>query len=215
MWDVILFDLDGTLTDPKEGITKSVAYALSYFGFDIKDPDSLTYFIGPPLCDNFRESFGLSEAASLEALKLYRERYSSVGWTENVPYPQISDCLSQLKRNGKMLMVATSKAEPYAVRILEHFGLSKFFDVICGTPLDDPNQTKADVIRTALSRMNNNDLSHAVMVGDRKHDILGGREVGIQTVGVLYGYGTEEELRTYNADFVVSTVSELMNVLLR
>ena len=215
MWDVIVFDLDGTVTDPKEGITKSVAHALDHFGIHVEDPDTLTYFIGPPLCENFQKSFGLSEQQSLDAVRVYRERYSTVGWAENVPYPGIAECLSSLRAAGKQLLIATSKAEPYAVRILEHFDLAKYFCVICGTPLEDPKQTKADVILRALSRIGFSDLSRAVMVGDRMHDVEGGHRVGMQTVGVLYGYGNEEELRDHNADFVVADIKMLEKLLLK
>lgn len=215
MWDVILFDLDGTITDPKEGITKSVAYALEHFGFCIEDPDILTHFIGPPLLDSFRGSYFLTEDQALEAINIYRQRYSTVGWAENMPYPHIKECLSHLKSAGKTLMIATSKAEPYAVKILDHFGLSKYFDVICGTPLDDLKQTKADVIRNALARGRVLKHTRAVMVGDRKHDVVGGREAGIQTVGVLYGYGNREELEAYNADHIVKDIIQLEQLLLK
>ena len=214
MWDVILFDLDGTITDPKEGITKSVAHALAHFGIHVEEPDTLTHFIGPPLCDSFRTYYGMNEAQSLEALAVYRQRYSSVGWAENVPYPHIDECLAQLKSAGKHLLIATSKAEPYAVKILEHFGLDQYFDRICGTLMDDPKQTKADVIRSALFRMNVTDLSRAVMVGDRLHDVLGAHEVGLKAIGVLYGYGDRKEHEAHHADYIVESVAELKALLL-
>jgi len=213
MWDVILFDLDGTITDPKEGITNSVAYALSNFGIHVEDPDTLTYFIGPPLHEGF-QICGLTEAQALEAITVYRQRYSTVGWAENVPYQGIAECLQRLKAAGKTLMIATSKAEPYALKILEHFALLQYFDVICGTPMDDPSQTKADVIRVALQRKNVADISRAVMVGDRKHDVEGGHEVGMVTVGVLYGYGSRAEHEQYNADYIVENIADLEALLL-
>ena len=214
MWDVILFDLDGTVTDPKEGITKCAAFALSHFGIQVEDPDTLTFFIGPPLCDTFQGTYGLSEAHSLEALAIYRQRYSTVGWAENIPYSDIESCLAQLKAAGKTLMIATSKAEPYSVQILEHFGLAKYFSIICGTPLDDPKQTKADVIRMALEKGNVTDLSRAVMVGDRKHDVLGAHEVGLKAVGVLYGYGDRKEHEENHADYIVENIAQLTKLLL-
>jgi len=213
VWDVILFDLDGTITDPKEGITKSVAHALSHFGIHIEDPDTLTYFIGPPLCDNFQASFGMSEQQAQEALAVYRQRYSTVGWSENIPYPGIEAFLSALKAKGKILMIATSKAEPFAIKILDHFGLSKYFDIICGTPLDNPRQTKADVIRAALARGNVANLSRAVMVGDRLHDIEGGHEVGLQAIGVLYGYGDRKEHELHHADHIAESIPKLQILL--
>lgn len=213
MWDVIRFDLDGTITDPKEGITKSVTHALSHFGISVEDPDTLSYFIGPPLCENFQTAYGLSETQAMEALAVYRQRYSTVGWSENIPYPDIERCLSTLKAAGKVLIIATSKAEPYAVKILTHFGLSKYFDHICGTPMDDPKQTKADVIRAALARGNVTDLSRAVMVGDRLHDIQGAHEAGLKAIGVLYGYGDRQEHEANHADLIAESISQLSALL--
>ena len=214
MWDVILFDLDGTITDPKDGITKSVAYALERVGIKIENPDILTNFIGPPLLESFQKFYSLSEEQSLEAVDLYRQRYSSVGWVENLPYPGIDECLQRLRTAGKTLIIATSKAELYAIKILEYFGLSKYFHAICGTPMDGLKQTKADVIRTALSRIDVFDLSKVVMVGDRMHDILGAHEVGLSAIGVLYGYGDRQEHEAQNADYIVESVEELKSLLL-
>ena len=214
MWDVILFDLDGTVTDPKEGITKCAAFALSHFGIHVEDPDTLTFFIGPPLLETFGEHYGLNEAQALEAIDLYRQRFSSVGWAENVPYPGIADCLAQLKAAGKTLMIATSKPETFAVKILEHFGLAQYFDFICGVSMDNPRQTKADVIRIALEKGNVADLSRAVMVGDRKHDIEGGHEVGLKAIGVLYGYGDREEHEKHQDDYIVENIAQLTRLLL-
>ena len=213
MWDVILFDLDGTVTDPKEGITKSAAFALSHYGIEA-DPDSLTFFIGPPLSETFRDTYGMSESQAMEAIGVYRQRFSKVGWLENIVYPGIEDCLSSLKAAGKTLMIATSKAEPFAVKILEHFGLARYFDIICGSVMDNPNQTKADVIRTALSRANVTDLTQTVMVGDRMHDILGAHEVGMKVIGVLYGYGDRAEHESCQADYIVENIDQLTKLLL-
>ena len=213
MWDVILFDLDGTVTDPKEGITKSAAFALSHYGIEA-DPDSLTFFIGPPLLDSFVEHYGMTEAQAMDAIEFYRQRFADVGWAENVPYEGIAHCLSQLKDAGKTLMIATSKPEVFAVKILEHFGLARYFDHICGISMDDPKQTKADVIRTALSRANITDLTQTVMVGDRKHDILGAHEVGMKVIGVLYGYGDRAEHEENHADYIVENIAELEKLLL-
>ena len=212
MWDIVLFDLDGTVTDPKEGITKSVAHALSYFGIT-EDPKDLTSFIGPPLMDNFRVSYNMTEEQAMEALARYRERYSTVGWAENVPYPGVAAFLQALKAAGKTLLIATSKAEPYAVKILEHFGLAEYFDFICGTPMDDPKQTKADVIRAGLARAGVSDLSGAVMVGDRRHDVEGAHEVGLQAIGVLYGYGDRAEHEKAGADYIAADIPALQALL--
>lgn len=213
MWDVILFDLDGTVTDPKEGITKSAAYALAHFGIQ-EEPDTLTYFIGPPLSETFQNTFGLSEDQSVEAIRVFRQRYAAVGWAENVPYSGIADCLKHLKAAGKTLMIATSKAEPFARKILKHFGLDVYFDVICGPSFEDLKQSKADVIRRALQLGKVTDVSRTVMVGDRMHDIQGGHEVGMQTIGVLYGYGSVDEHKRHNADHIVESIADLEKLLL-
>jgi len=213
-WDVILFDLDGTITDPKEGITKSVAYALDYFGIRTENPDVLTHFIGPPLCESFMRYHGMDEDQAILALAKYRERYSTIGWKENTPYVGIAQLLKRLKETGKITAIATSKAQVYAIKILEHFGLDTYFDHICGTPLDNPKQTKADVIRFALQQTNVIDLSQAVMVGDRMHDVDGGHEVGLQTIGVLYGYGDRKELEDHGADYIMESVTDLSKLLL-
>ena len=213
MWDVILFDLDGTVTDPKEGITKSAAHALAHFGIQ-EDPDTLTYFIGPPLSETFQNSFGMTESQAKEAITVFRQRYSTVGWAENVPYCGIAGCLSRLKAAGKILMIATSKAEPFAVKILKYFGLDVYFDLICGPSLTDLTQSKADVIRRALQQRNITDLSRAVMIGDRMHDIEGGHLAGIKTIGVLYGYGSREEHIQYEADYIVENITDLEILLL-
>jgi len=214
MWDVILFDLDGTVTDPKEGITKCAAFALSHFGIQVEDPDTLTFFIGPPLLDTFMEYYDMTEAQALEAIEFYRQRFADVGWVENVPYPHIADHLAQLKAAGKTLMIATSKPEDFAVKILEHFGLARYFDFICGVSKDKPRQTKADVIRMALEKGNVTDLSRAVMVGDRKHDVLGAHEVGLKAIGVLYGYGDRKEHEDNRADYMIENLAQLTKLLL-
>ena len=213
-WDVILFDLDGTITDPKDGITKSVAYALNEFGFRVEDPNALVHFIGPPLCESFTKYYGLDKEQAMFALEKYRERYSSIGWKENAPYHGIAFFLQSLKESGRKLLIATSKAQVYAVKILQHFGLDTYFDYICGTPLDDPNQTKADVIRFALQQANITNNARVVMVGDRLHDIVGGHEAGIEAIGVLYGYGNKQELEEYHADYIVESITELSKLLL-
>lgn len=214
-WGVILFDLDGTITDPKEGITKSVAYALRCFGIQVENPDTLTHFIGPPLCESFANCYGMDAEMSMLALSKYRERYSTIGWKENVPYPGIASFLKCLKESGKRMVIATSKAQEYAVEILKYFGLDIYFEHICGTPMDDPSQTKADVIRLALQRLRITDLSRVVMVGDRLHDIVGAHEVGIQAIGVMYGYGDKKELEDHDADYIVDSISDLSRLILK
>ncbi len=214
-WNTILFDLDGTLTDPKEGITKCVAYALDFFGIYVENIDVLKVFIGPPLVDSFSYYFDFNEEECAFAVKKYRERFSEIGWAENKPYVGIGALLDALKKAGKKLIVATSKPEEYAVKILEHFDLAHHFDLICGAPMQAPKgHGKADVIRDALKRVEITDLETAVMVGDRLHDIEGAHAVGMKAIGVLYGYGDRAEHEKCGADAIASDLSELERLLL-
>lgn len=211
----ILFDLDGTLTDPGVGITNAVAYALERYSITVTDRTTLYQFIGPPLVDSFMEYYGFTEAQAQEAVAVYREYFSARGWAENAVYEGVEEMLQALRAAGKTLLVATSKPEVFATRILEHFGLDAYFQVICGAPMNPPKgYGKADVIREALTRADVTDLTTAVMVGDRHHDIDGARAVGLTSVGVLYGYGDREELEKAGADAIVSDVSSLKERLL-
>ena len=214
-WDIILFDLDGTLTDPKEGITKCVAHGLKHFGIEVADLDTLTTFIGPPLIDSFMEYYGFTREQAEEAIVKYRERYGDVGWAENIPYPGIHELCARLQATGKKLLVATSKPEGPAVRIMEHFGLAQYFDLIGGAPLDNSERgKKAWVIRDTLERAGVTDLSRCVMVGDRLHDIHGAHEVGMPVIGVLYGYGDRAEHESHGADYIAADLAELEALLL-
>lgn len=208
-YQTIVFDLDGTLTDPKVGITKSVAYALKAYGIEVTDLDSLTPFIGPPLKDSFMEFYGFSEAKAMEAINTYREYFSKTGLFENEKYDGIEKVLQSLKRKGKRLLVATSKPEPFAVEILEYFGLTDYFEVIAGSKMNETRTTKAEVIAYALEKAGIVDLNQVVMVGDRKHDCIGAAQCGIDSVGVLYGYGDLEELKAAGATYIIAKVEEL------
>ena len=213
-FDTILFDLDGTLTDPAEGITNSIVHSLTYYGITVADKRELYDFIGPPLHESYMRRFGMDEATALQAIEHYREYFGVKGLLENEVYHGIEQMLCQLQAGGKRLLVATSKPEVFAVRILEHFGLARYFTVICGAPLHPPaGYGKADVIREAFVRAGVTDKSTAIMVGDRKHDIIGAHKVGIPAVGVLFGYGDRAEHEACNADYIVSTVSELTTLL--
>ncbi len=204
----LLFDLDGTLTDPAEGITNSIAYALRKMDRPVPPYSLLTRFIGPPLIGSFRSFLGMTEEEALRALALYREYFAVTGLFENRPYDGIADALTGLRETGYRLYVATSKPEPYACRILEHFGLDGFFEMICGASMDERRVEKADVIRYAMERAGFGPAG-SVMIGDRRHDIQGGREAGLLTVGVLWGYGSREELTEAGADRIAGAVGEL------
>ncbi|MCC8027246.1 MAG: HAD family hydrolase [Clostridium sp.] len=214
----ILFDLDGTLTDPKEGITKSVSYALNHYGIHVEDLDSLCPFIGPPLTDSYKKYFNFSHEQAWEAVLKYREYFGQRGWQENKEYPGIREMLRALKDSGRHLMVATSKPEEFALRILDHFGLTEYFEFIGGADMEETRNRKADVIGYVLEQCGlgagEEAVSRAVMVGDREHDVLGARQWGIETVGVMYGYGGRQELESCGADYMVETVEELRRLLL-
>lgn len=205
----LLFDLDGTLTDPKEGITKCFQYALESFGIHEPDADKLTWIIGPPLMDSFMHGYGFSKEQAELATAKYRERYTPVGWRENKVYPGIREALSQLRDAGFVLATATSKPENMARTILEHFGLAEYFAVIGGASLDLSRARKADVLRYTLERLGVEDTGGVLMIGDRKYDVEGAGKLGIACLGVLYGYGSEEELRTAGAVALVRDAAQL------
>lgn len=212
--DYILIDLDGTITNPKEGITKSVQYALQAMGIMIDDLDSLTKHIGPPLRDGFMEYYGFSEEMAEKAVTKYREYYNVRGINENKVYEGMEKLLTRLKQAGKYLIVATSKPEELAIRVLESFHLDQYFDDICGATFDSSRYTKADVIKYAIKKNAINNLDRVVMVGDRKYDILGAKEVGIMSIGVLYGFGSEEELREAGADHIATKVEDVYDIII-
>lgn len=213
-YDYILFDLDGTLTDPKEGITKSVAYALESFGIHVQDLDCLCKFIGPPLKESFMVYYGLSDIQGDMAVEKYRERFSVTGLFENKVYEGIRELLEKLKENGKTLIVATSKPSIYSREILEHFDLMKYFTFLSGSELDGTRVDKAEVITYALRENGIQDLSKVIMIGDREHDIIGANKNGINSIGVLYGYGCKREFEENHATYTVETVQELQQLLL-
>ncbi|WP_069998921.1 HAD family hydrolase [Cellulosilyticum sp. I15G10I2] len=213
-YQYILFDLDGTLTDPKLGITKSVQYALRHFSIDVTNLDSLTPFIGPPLKDSFMDYYHFDEQNALEAIEKYREYFKETGIFENNLYSGMSSLLHKLVESGKTLLVATSKPTVFAERILEHFNISQYFVFISGSELDGTRSNKNEVIKYALEQNNISDLNNVVMVGDRRYDVLGAKEVGIDSIGVLYGYGDYEELTSAGATYLASNIKELTEILL-
>ena len=220
MYDIILFDLDGTLTDPGEGITNSVAHALKKWGIEVADRSTLYRFIGPPLKDSFMDYCGFDDDAEGErAVVAYREYYHDIGIYENLVYDGIEELLRALKEKGKTVVLATSKPEPYAIRILVHFGLDKYFDVIAGATMDSTRVKKADVIAYAIDRIEDKlghplDRTTAVMVGDRRQDIEGATANGLDSIGVLFGYGDEEEHEAAGATYIAPTVANVGEILL-
>ncbi len=210
----IVFDLDGTLTDPGAGITRSVQYALRSYGIEETDLSKLYPFIGPPLKESFMKFYGFSETQGMEAIGRYREYFTARGIFENEVYDGIPQMLEMLKKNGKHLLVATSKPEEFAVRILEHFDLRKYFDYVGGASMDEVRVGKGEVIRYTLEAAGIADKREVIMVGDREHDVLGARENGVDCVGVLFGYGSRQELEEVGAFKIVGTVGELGSFLL-
>ena len=213
MYDTILFDLDGTLTDPGEGITNSVAYALRKYNIEVTNRSELYKFIGPPLKDSFMKYYGFDEVKAEEAIAFYREYFRDTGIFENRVYEGVENMLRTLHADGKRLVLATSKPEEFAIRILEHFSLKKYFAVTAGASMDSSRSKKGDVIGYAISLCEGFCKDTAVMVGDREHDIIGAKENGLKSIGVLYGYGDEEELKTAGADYIVSTPEDILNLI--
>lgn len=210
---IALFDLDGTLTDPKIGITRSIQYALRELGRPVPEMDALTWMIGPPLIGSFAEILG-SDAEAAEALRLYRVRFSETGLFENAVYAGIPELLDRLRSHDMRLFVATSKPHVYASRIIEHFGLSSFFEVVYGSELDNRNADKRDLLRHILDQERFDPLQ-AVMIGDREHDAIGARANGIASIGVTWGYGSREELLTAGVTDLVEQPGELGEAILR
>jgi phosphoglycolate phosphatase len=215
-WDVVLFDLDGTLTDSGLGVGNGVLYALSQMGFPKPGDAELRKYLGPPLWTSFSDYAGMDETQTIEAVRLYREYYNETGAYENSVYSGIPELLAKLVSDGKRLAVATSKVDYAAVNILQHFSLDHFFDVIAGS--DETGElrgTKALVIEHALAELRMCDGSSIVMIGDREHDILGAKEHGLPGIGVLYGYGDLAELESAGAVEIVSDVADLELALYR
>jgi len=210
MYKYVLFDLDGTLTNPEIGITSSVMYALEKFHIKVEDRKELHPFIGPPLTYSFQTYYGLSEADSELAVKYYRERFSVKGLYENEVYDGVEKMLQELKESGKTLIIATSKPEEFTLKILKHFDLYKYFDFVAGATMDGSRGEKADVIRYAIEISGIEDKSQAIMIGDRKYDILGARENEIDSIGVLFGFGDYEELTSAGANYIAETVEDII-----
>lgn len=211
MFNYIFFDLDGTLTNPETGITKSVMYALEKYGIK-EDKSNLLRFIGPPLKDSFRDFYGFDDDKCMEAIKYYRERYGTIGLFENEVYCGIIDVLKELKENGRKLYVATSKPTFFSKQIMDRFGLAEYFEYLSGSDLSEKNSDKALVIKAALDYCKA-PKDEVLMVGDRKYDIIGAQKNGIKSAGVLYGFGTRKELCGAGADFIFENVNDLKKIL--
>ncbi|MBO7582168.1 MAG: HAD family hydrolase [Treponema sp.] len=215
MFTHIFFDLDGTLTDPAQGITNSFIHALKYFGLEIPSYEELCKLIGPPLPYSFESTFGFDHDKAMEAVAKYREYFSTKGLYENKVYDGIPELLQSLKEKGRHLVVATSKPEEYSIKIIEHFNLSKYFDYVCGSNMDESRSKKEEVIAYALQRCGlvESDKPRVLMIGDRLHDIEGAKKNGLKSCGVLFGYGSRQELEDAGADYIVKDVIDLHKVI--
>lgn len=215
MFQYCLFDLDGTLTDSKEGITKSVQYALGKFGIEEPDLDKLEPFVGPPLKDSFMEFYGFSEEDVVKAVAYYRERYAPIGVLENQIFPGMAQMLAQLCEKGIHLAVASSKPTEFVCQILTHFEIEQYFEVIVGSGLDGSRATKEEVVEEALSQLGLLSVPKqerkeiCAMIGDRKFDIQGAKAYGLTGIGVAFGYAGEGELEAEGADYIIDSVEEL------
>ena len=208
----ILFDLDGTLTDPFLGITRSVAYSLKSFGIEVDDLETLKPFIGPPLDVSFREYYHMDEAQSWKAVEKYREYFSKKGLFENKVYEGMEDFLQSLLNMDMKLYVCTSKPEVFAKEILDHFSLTPYFTGIYGATLDGSLKNKGDVIAHCIKQEQLN-IQDCMMVGDRQHDIVGAHQNQIPCIGVLYDYGSLEEFQEYHCDYIAKDLIELKKII--
>ncbi len=209
----LFFDLDGTLSDPMLGITHSVQHALKKYGITVDNLQQLCPFIGPPLQDSFQDFYGFSKEEADQACEYYNEYFLTKGLYENTLYPGMKEFLQLQANQGKTLYVATSKPEQLARQILEYFGIDSYFHYIGGDTMQRTRSAKAKVIRYVMETNNLADTSAILMIGDRKHDIIGAKETGIQSVGVLYGYGDRKELVQAGADYIVEDLEELGDLL--
>ena len=207
------FDLDGTLTDSAEGIINSVIYAVSTFGIEETDREALTSFVGPPLADSFMQRYGFSKEKAEEALRRFRVRFTDIGIFENSLYEGIPRVLEKIKARGDRVILATSKPEVFARRILDHFDLTRYFDYICGANLEETGRVEKEEVLLYALETSGADPKDSYMIGDRRYDMESGKKLGLFTVGVLYGYGTREELVAAGADTICETVNELQEVL--
>ena len=211
---MILFDLDGTLTDPKAGITRSVRYALGRLGIEEPDLDSLIGFIGPPLAESFSKQYAMTPEETASAVVFYREFFKQQGMFDNEVYPGIEELLQSLKSVGCTLVVATSKPTVFAEAILQHFDLAKYFDLVVGSNLDQTRSAKAEIIACILESFPEFQNAYFVMIGDREHDIIGAHHTRIDSIAVRCGYGPDEELRRANPTYMAEAVTELRDLLL-
>lgn len=211
MYTTVLFDLDGTITDPYMGITNSIMYALKEMGREVPPREELKSFIGPPLYDEFRRKFDMSHGEATEAVRLYRVYYPEKGLYENELIDGTEQLLAALKMRQRRICLATCKPEPYAREILRHFGIDGYFDLVGAAALDGSISTKAQVLRQVLSKTGAAP-EECVLIGDRMHDIVGAHEVGMKCAAVRVGFGSDEEFEEYGADYILDTLIDVLKI---
>lgn len=211
MYKYIFFDLDGTLTDPVVGITKSVEYALNKMGIKVENRKELCPFIGPPLTKSFNKYYGFDDETTQKAIEYYREYFSDRGLFENEVYEGIPEVLKELKKNGYILAVATGKPEQFAKQILEKFDLIKYFDFVAGSTMDLSRCEKDDIINYAVENLRINNKEEILMIGDRDNDIFGAKKAGVDCLSVLYGYGSAEEFESAGAQYIEKEVKDILS----
>jgi phosphoglycolate phosphatase len=215
-YSYVLFDLDGTLTDSKPGIINCAIYALEHFGVTGQNPEEMNFFVGPPLLDSFMQHYGFDEETARKLIVKYRERYSAIGLFENAPFEGVHKMLAKLKEAGLTLAVATSKPHELMLRILEKYELAPFFTAVEGAKFDSTSYKKAMVLQEVFEDLGlqKEDYSKVLMVGDRFHDIEAAKDCGVDSMGVLYGYGDREELERYGADYIAETMEDITKIIL-
>lgn len=213
MYTTVLFDLDGTIIDSEKGITNSAAYALAKFGIHA-EPSTLRNFIGPPLLNSFHDFYGFSNEKAAQAVDFYREYYGTTGVYECTVYDGMEELFIKLKKEGKKIILATSKYEFYAAKVLEKFKLIKYFDFIAGSLKNGGRGSKSEIISYILETQNITDKSSVVMVGDKKHDIIGAVETVVDSIGVLYGFGNYEELNDNGATHIAKDANEILKIIM-
>ena len=213
MYEYIFFDLDGVLTDSKEGIINSALYALEKYNIDVNDKEELRKFIGPPLQDSFSTDYGFNEEEVDGVIATFREYYSEKGINENKVFENIEQILRGLVRRKKKLVVATSKPEVFATKVLINFNLLKYFEYVSAATLDESKIKKEAIIKEAINALEITDLSKVVMVGDRKHDVIGAKNNGIDCIGALWGYGGKEELEKAGVTLLAETPLDLLKLI--
>ena len=210
-YKTILFDMDGTVTDSAPGIVNSIMYALEKFHITVEDRSLLYKFVGPPIKDSLKKYYNFPDEDCTRAVTYFREYFVKKGMYENEVYDGMEQVLERIKNSGRRTILATSKPEEHAIQIAKYFRIDQYFDFIAGATMDSSRIKKADVITYALESCGIDDLSSAVMVGDREYDIFGAKETGLDSIGVLYGYGGREELERAGADYIAESVGDILN----